>query len=240
MGRDRRDRCHRERLGDFRPDVLHREPADRSKYFDLDVPPIETPSPPSSPVGRLVALLLVVVVLAAGESVGAGTVYLSPQSSVNGIRLVPASRAIHIGCAEAAAKLKTAIYCPTRVPARWVPRFCVGCNGTFSATGWFPAPKGYRGQPGESTGHFTVWAARPRFIREGYVGCSDGTISGHVLVARVRMTWVVCPKGSTLDSGHVLLRWSRDGWIYALSLHSNSSTNRHLLRLIAGHLVLIR
>lgn len=109
-----------------------------------------------------------------------------------------------------------------------------GLNGIFSGSGWFLAPRGYVGQPGKPTGHFTVWAAPPAKIREGYVGCPDGRRSGGAHVRTATMEWVTCPSGSTLDSDHVLLQWSRRHWRYALSLHSDTPTNRGLLRAIAG------
>lgn len=50
------------------------------------------------------------------------------------------------------------------------------------------------------------------------------------------MTWVTCPPGSTLDSGHVLLRWRHERWAYAVSLHADTTTNRRLLRDVAATL----
>jgi hypothetical protein len=118
---------------------------------------------------------------------------------------------------------------------------CNGCNGTFSLTGSFPAPHGYVGPPGEvGVGHSTVWAATMKFIREGYVGCTDGRTIRHEKVAGRDTTWIFCPPGSELDSGHVLVEWSRRGWIYALSLHSNTSTNRRLLQIMAEHVIEVR
>ncbi len=114
---------------------------------------------------------------------------------------------------------------------------CIACNGTFSITGEFPAPKSYIGVPGDSAGHFTVWASPPKLIRKGYVGCTTGKTFGHVIIARLHMQWVNCPAGSTLDSGHVLLEWSQDTWVYVLSLHSDTRTNRKLLRTMAAHLI---
>jgi hypothetical protein len=191
------------------------------------------------------AALLAVALLADGghaqsrlapEGPAASGALLRPEAT--SIRLVAASSTLRRGCSRAARKLKAAVYCPTRVPAGWLPRICAGCNGTFSATGWFPAPKGYVGQPGERTGHLNVWAAPPRLIREGYVGCANGTRSGARLrIAHLSMAWIICPRGSTLDSGHIVLQWSRGGWIYGLSLHSDTSTNRAILRTIARSLV---
>jgi len=77
----------------------------------------------------------------------------------------------------------------------------------------------------------------PKLIRKGYVGCTTGKTFGHVIIARLHMQWVNCPAGSTLDSGHVLLEWSQDTWVYVLSLHSDTRTNRKLLRTMAAHLI---
>jgi hypothetical protein len=119
---------------------------------------------------------------------------------------------------------------------------CAGCHGLrlFSATGWFPAPRGYVGQPGEPTGHLNLWAASRRLFRLGYVGCPDVVKSWKRRIAGRSTTWLVCPQGSTLDSGHVVVQWSAPGWVYGLTLHSNTTTNRRLLAAIARHLVRVR
>ena len=159
------------------------------------------------------------------------------------IPLVAAPVSLRRSCAKAARKLKTVIYCPLRVPAKWTPQFlCAGCNGTFGATGYFEAPRGYIGSrtPGETTGHFTVWAATHDKIRDGYVGCVNRPTAGHLRVRGRTMAWIVCPPGSSLDGGHVLLVWSQGGWKYALSLHSDTPTNRMLLSRIARHLLAVR
>jgi hypothetical protein len=185
-------------------------------------------------VAASAALLIGAAVVATTSSASRETV--SHPSIAPTIPLRQAPTALRRGCERAARRLNVSIYCPERVPARWKPQLCVGCNGTFSATGWFPAPTGYVGTPGEPTGHFTVWAARPRFIRDGYVGCTNGKKLGRLLTAHLRMTWLRCPAGSSLDSGHILLQWTSSSWVYALSLHTDSSTNRRLLRMIARHL----
>jgi len=158
------------------------------------------------------------------------------------VRLVSAPPPVKRACRTASRRLDAGIYCPTLVPPKWGTQMevCAGCNGTFSATGSFPAPRGYVGIPGEyRTGHFTIWAEPHRLIRQWLVGC-NGNPFGHTVIAGLRMTWTTCPSGSELDSGHVLLEWSTGRWLYALSLHSNTPTNRRLLRIMAAHLALIR
>jgi hypothetical protein len=172
-----------------------------------------------------------------------GTSNAPGRFDVAGISLVPAPRRVRRACVKAARHLKVGIYCPTLVPIKWGTQMlvCAGCNGTFSATGVFPAPRDYVGSPEDfHAGHFTVWAATPSLIQQGYVGCTDGRISGRSHFAGLGMTWIVCPPGSELDSGHVLLEWSRGGWIYGLSLHSATATNRRLLRVIAAHVIRLR
>ena len=101
-------------------------------------------------VCTLTSMCAVGIVASGFASIGAAT-------HPNTVQLVPAPTALARGCTDAARRLGIAVQCPTRVPRGWSPRVCAGCNGTFSATGWFPAPRGYVGQPGEATGHFTVW-----------------------------------------------------------------------------------
>lgn len=162
---------------------------------------------------------------------------------VNGVRLVRAPAEVHRACLRASRRLHAVIYCPTRVPPKWGTQMlvCAGCNGTFSATGSFQGPRGYVGAPDSpGWGHFTVWAEPHRLIRQWFVGCPHGRIFGHIRMRGLEMTWSTCPSGSELDSGHVLLEWSKDGWEYALSLHSNTPTNRQLLRVMAEHVIEVR
>ena len=168
--------------------------------------------------------------------IASGVASVGAAAGRDTVHLVPAPTALVRGCTDAARHLEVAVQCPTRVPRGWRPRVCAGCNGTFSATGWFPAPRAYVGQPGEATGHFTVWAAPPRRIQQGYVGCVRGRALQRTRVRGVTMTFVTCPPGSSLDSGHVLLRWSREGWLRALSLHGNTRLNRLLLLRMAATL----
>ncbi len=52
----------------------------------------------------------------------------------------------------------------------------------------------------------------------------------------ITTTWVECPDGSAMNSGHVLLRWTRGGVIYAVSLHGHNSVNREVELAIAQHI----
>lgn len=163
--------------------------------------------------------------------------------AVDGVRLVRAPPAVRATCMTASRRLRVVIFCPTRVPPKWGTQIevCTGCNGTFSATGSFHGPRDYVGVPGApGWGHLTVWAATQRLIDQGFVGCTDGRTLNHETIAGRRTTWIFCPPGSELDSGHVLVEWSSNHWIYALSLHSNTAMNRQLLRIMAEHVAEVR
>src|SRR5947208_8143350 len=91
---------------------------------------------------------------------------------VNGVRLVRAPPPVYRACVVAARRLRSVIYCPTRVPRKWGTQMqvCADCNGTFSATGSFPAPRRYVGVE-YRTGHFSFWAEPRRLVRQWLVGC---------------------------------------------------------------------
>jgi hypothetical protein len=194
---------------------------------------------------RFAAIMVVWCVGALGGGSGSGSAavmarMLGEAPSVH-VVLVPAPVALRRGCQQAAQRLDVIVFCPTRVPRGWVPaQVCAGCNGTFSATGWFPAPPTYRGQPGEHTGHFTVWAASPQKVRRGFVGCLNGKRGRPIHIEDRSFAWVTCPPGSTLDAAHVLLQWSHAGWLYAISLHADTTVNRDLLRRIASSISIVK
>jgi len=199
-------------------------------------------------VRRPICVGVVVVALTACGAAGSKAPHARPGAStlpqrpkVATVRLVSSSAVVRGSCLRAARRFKVTIFCPMRVPAHWVTYggVCVGCNGTFSITGGFTAPRSYLGMV-RGYGHFTVWAARPKFVRQGYVGCTDGRPSGQTRIGVLQMRWMDCPQGSGLDGGHILLQWSHGGWLYALSMHSDTSTNRQLLRIMARHLAQFR
>lgn len=188
---------------------------------------------------RLPAVALAVAMLGAAGCGNAGGSAQGGPLVVDGVRLMRAPPQVHRACLRAARRLHVVIYCPTLVPPKWGTRMqvCAGCNGTFSSTGSFHGPHGYvgtRDSPG--WGHFTMWAAPHRLINQGYVGCTDGKRLSQETIDGRRTRLISCPAGSELDSGHVLVEWSDQGWIYALSLHGNTPTNRRLLRVMAEHI----
>jgi hypothetical protein len=147
------------------------------------------------------------------------------------VRLEKAPTSIHAVCKKAVSRLHYPVICPRSVPRGWSELDCAGCNGTFSITGWFRGPRGYKGVPDEPEwGHMTVWAARRAGIEGLYVGCPDGRAVGTLRLRGGRHAqWIRCPIGSELDSGHVVLQWEVHGVHYGVSAHTDDATNRQLI-----------
>lgn len=159
---------------------------------------------------------------------------------IDGIRFAATPAGVVRGCRQAQ-RLTFDVYCPKFLPRGWsTGPICVGCNGTFSITGFFIGPPGYVGVPGSNTGHLNIWASPREGLAQLFVGCVDGKKKGFTHEAGRTMAWIVCPPGSELDSGHLLLQWRRGRVYYGLSLHSNTPANRALLRFMASHLIRIR
>ena len=147
-------------------------------------------------------------------------------------------------CATGARKLKFSVPCPSLAPRRglWVP--CRGTDEHLGGSGCFVEPtflvekvfragKGYTGlAPGRTpAGHMTVWAARyePRGL-----GCSAfGQVEGSTEVQGVMGTWFTCPIGSSIDSDHVVLQWSKSGVTYGVGFHGVTPLNRRLAMTVA-------
>ncbi len=114
--------------------------------------------------------ILVVTLTACGASGNnsangrSGASTLPPRTRSPAIHLVPASAVVRRSCLRAARRFTVTIYCPMRVLAHWVTDLiCIDCNGTFSITGGFTAPRNYLGMvPG--SGIRTRWRAHPAAV----------------------------------------------------------------------------
>lgn len=158
---------------------------------------------------------------------------------IGGIHLAPPPPDVTTGCRHAAKLLPFRVLCPTWLPAGWstdVP-ICPTrlCLGQFSMTAYFPGPPGYVGDAPRS-GHMNVWAIPLGRLTDAGLGCPGAPRAGHVFVAGAKATWFVCPSGSSLDSGHLLLQWVTSRIAYGVSAHGHSVTNRRLVLYVAQHL----
>jgi hypothetical protein len=86
---------------------------------------------------------------------------------------------------------------------------------------------------------FVVGVKSDSLLRPFRVGCGDAaesTSSGPELLG-FGTTWVECAgETSGMNSGHVLLRWSRGDVIYAVSLHGHTQVNRDVELAIARNI----
>ena len=86
---------------------------------------------------------------------------------------------------------------------------------------------------------FVVGIKSDSLLRPFRVGCGDAAesaSSGPDLLG-LGTTWVECAgEASGMNSGHVLLRWSRGDVIYAVSLHGHTQVNRDVELAIARNI----
>jgi hypothetical protein len=68
-------------------------------------------------------------------------------------------------------------------------------------------------------------------LRSGCIG-PESTEAGSPMDGAAT-TWVECPDSGGMHAGHVLLRWTRGGVIYAVSLHGHTAINRQVELAIA-------
>jgi hypothetical protein len=159
------------------------------------------------------------------------------------VYLVPPQRSLHSYCRRAARVAGFPVPCPTLVP---VPansvggcaglRRCVG-RGIFVLEGNFNGPPGYVGNEGRA-GH--LWFLAAVASKASEIECcgskrtaASSTVRGHPAA------WLEYPRGSELNSGHVVLEWRERGIVYAVSLHGRSELNRQLDALLAARIQMI-
>jgi hypothetical protein len=159
---------------------------------------------------------------------------------IRGVYLVRPARSLTALCAAAAHASGLAVPCPTLIPGTPDDAFCaVGavCSqaGAVVLEGTFTAPPTYQGaEPGQ--GHLWVIAYDRRsgvFPRDTLAG---GTRVGTARIRHHTATFLAFPRGSSLNSGHIVLLWRQQGVTYAVSLHGHTALNQRLDLLIAQHL----
>lgn len=85
---------------------------------------------------------------------------------------------------------------------------------------------------------FIVGIRRTSDLVSYRVGCGDDpeVRAQGPRLSGVSTEWVECPDGSSMNSGHVLLRWERGEVVYAISLHGHTDTNRSVELAIADRI----
>jgi len=148
---------------------------------------------------------------------------------VSGIYVEPAAAGLLARCAQAARRLRFPVPCPRGIPTRRTDvGLCGPCGGQtkFTISVEFVGPSNYAGTgPYGGEGHL-VFAGGRKLAGIGCFGArvrhSLVSIEGH------RSDWVVCPTGSELNSGHVMLRWRGRRSAFAVSIHGDTRANRSL------------
>jgi len=170
----------------------------------------------------------------------------TPRSDllVDGIYLVPADASLRHACIRAAHVAGFPVPCPSLMP--YPPTSVGGCGGVtrcyrsgeFVLEGNFVGPPEYVGNDAGS-GHLWFLAATP--AKRADVECFSGKREAATVTVRGHPGhWLVCPPGSELNSGHVILEWPEHGVVYAISLHGDSAPNRRLDLALARRSALVR
>jgi hypothetical protein len=200
------------------------------------------------------AIGLILVVLVAACSSQNNTARTVPGSAtVAGILLVPAERSLREACARAAAVGGFTVPCPRLIIQHRAPEG-EGCPTKDlayaggkdcledSAAGSSTAPSRrdaftYLQNDIVLDGALHLWIvgvkadSRLAPFRTGCVGSERSELGPDL--GGVPTMWVECSDGGSMHSGHVLLRWSKDSVIYAVSLHGHTSANREVELAIA-------
>jgi hypothetical protein len=185
----------------------------------------------------------------------------APIESGNIDLVAPAAEILRF-CHVAANQLDRAVPCPTLVPAHWLfphTEVCTGNDqelggpGCFRGSAFlmqevFRGPASYSGMPDSdgspsNIGHLNIWSSPRRTIDTAGLECkAQRRTVGTTEVDGRPAEWVDCPEKGIppQDSGHIILEWSEQGIVYAVSLHRDSPVNRGLALTIAQHLVLVK
>ena len=162
---------------------------------------------------------------------------------VDDLYLVPSESKLRRYCRTLSTRADLPVPCPSVVPAP--PDSVVDCGGAapcaspgrFVLEGNFFGPPGYVGS-GEGAGH--LWFLASTAAQRHQIECSTPRdLGGRVEILGAAAHWLVCPPGSELNSGHVLLEWRLHDVVYAVSVHGVSPLNRRLALVLARHVRMV-
>jgi hypothetical protein len=179
----------------------------------------------------------------------------APTSAVQvaGVRLVPAEPVLRASCVRAAAAGGFAVPCPRLIIEHRQPvgescpdqdrPYAGGKDCLEDSAAGSPTAPSRRDAFTYSQNDLAVPDALHLFVvgvredsrlapfRTGCVG--QETAEPGPALDGIATEWVQCPEGGAMNSGHVLLRWHKDGVIYAVSLHYHTERNRQVELAIA-------
>jgi len=183
------------------------------------------------------------------------------SSQVAGVQLVEVGTDIRNYCQIAANQLGRPVPCPSLLPAHPIvpnTELCTGRDQRLGGPGCFRAgaflmqevfrgPVTYIGiadTDGSTSniGHLNIWSSPEGHVHAAGLGCVDrGRMVGTAEVLGHSAVWITCPENTNppQDSGHIMLQWTEDGTVYAVTLHTDTQVNRELAVAIARNLELV-
>lgn len=184
----------------------------------------------------------------------------------DGIYLVPVTQPLQDACRRAATVVGFAVPCPglllmsqnpIRCPTEDFPAPHSGgkdCVEDSAKSASLPSsldtftlqqtdmvlPDTYLGTASGANHMYVVGVAKASRLAPFRTACNGPeTVEPGPLVRGQPASWVECPAGSSMHSGHVLLRWSEGSTLYVVSLHTHSAINRQIELAVAGRLVMV-
>jgi hypothetical protein len=176
------------------------------------------------------------------------TPVVSAPANVGGLTMVKPTSEIQRYCQAAANRLDRAVPCPSLLPADpYFPETCCLAKTIFLIQEVFQGPPSYVGMPdndgpASDVGHLNIWSIPRGRLDAAGLGCTaHGRTGGTIEMMGRPAHWVTCPDNGDppQDSGHVMLEWTEAGIVYAVSVHTDTRTNRLLALFLAQHLVFV-
>jgi hypothetical protein len=202
--------------------------------------------PPNYPRPSLRKAGSIVCFASVKDARAVGYVIASPpigDTVLGGVYLARTPAALRRTCQAAGSLAQAVVYCPGRLPVRWlrVGSSCplAGCS-VFSVSGSFTAPVSYVGSSA-GIGDLSIWEGSARQLRvylPYFAGCGFGADPrplGHTSVRGHRATWYSCSMSA--DSRGSLLAWRIDRESYGIAADGPARLRRRLVEYIAAHLV---
>lgn len=161
----------------------------------------------------------------------------------------PATAHVRRVCEAAQRHTHAVIYCPSRLPTRWLAPVnpdcpSAGCTAPqLSIAGTFAAPPSYASNSGPGEGEVSVWSASRHQLRHDPVplGCGgsgplfQARLMGHTSFRGHPAAWYECTR-----TGPAVLAWHIGAQSYGITADGPPALRRHLVRYIAAHLVALK
>ncbi len=153
---------------------------------------------------------------------------------VAGVYLVPTSPALHAQCAAAARRLRSPVPCPTVLPTAAVPAGCVDdCQAGSPPVFTLEFSSYLSPVAGEDPHAYIIGTTDP--------GSYFARLCAHdapdpFTAARGAELVLTCPKGSALNSGHVMVWLLGTPLAAAVSIHYATAEHRTIAQAIASRL----